>query len=233
MPSKSKKQTQHHMSSGEKKERAQQKLINGYKRQQRWLMWAGIVILVLILFLLMVAWYSYGWGNDSTKDALKQNTPTTSTGTKSGTGTVSGTTGTSGNGGNGGSGGGGTSTTTGGGTTTTGTTDNNTNTSTEERSSSTNTSTTTNNSSTTNNSTTTNNNTTTQPSNGLLSVYSDTNVGETLDSLFNRVSGLGLSANCRIELVVVKVCDVAEGDNVVTIKALVTDNLITSITRNF
>lgn len=227
MPSKNKKVARHHMSDSEKKERAQQKLINAYKRQQKWLMWAGIVILILILFLLLVAWYSYDWGNDSTKDALKQNTPTTTTkqsgsGTTSGSGSATGTAG-----GNGGSGG---TTTTGSGGASTADGTNTASTSSEE-SSSTNNSSTTNNSTTTNN-TTTNNNTADQPE-GLLTLYADSNVGDTLDSVLSNASSLGLGTDCRIELVVVRVCDIAEGDNVVTVKSLITNDLVTSITKNF
>lgn len=213
----------HRLSEVAKKQRKQQAQINTYKKQQKWLLWAGVALVILALLLLLATGYSYNWWKGSSKDSLRDFSPASTTldntGAAQETADTSAGGSTGGAGGSGGAGGGGTS----GGTNTTTTIDRgstntvtNNNSSTKETVKETNT-----------------NTTTTQPSAGLLDLLADIDTGDNLDALLSRADDLSVSASCRTELLIVRVCDFEEGDFKITVKGLLTDNLVTSVVANF
>jgi hypothetical protein len=201
----------------------QRSLLERYKHQDTRLKWAlggaGALIVLLLLLLGFATDWTTGLRKDKTTkdgtpissnlDALRSQNGTGTNGDGSGTGSTGGT------GGNGGS-----STTPGSNTSTT------TNTTTPGSST-----TTTNNSTTTNNTTTTNPPSTPQPS-GLLSLYANSSVGDSINDILTRGSLLGISGQCHTDILI-QVCDFVDGDATVTIKNLLGTGLVTSITKNF
>ena len=185
--------------------------------------WLLIGVIILLLLLILLAGYATDWLNGVSKDAATKS-PTTSLdastsddGTTGGTGTDTATTGTTG------------TTTTG--TNTSGTATNTTGTGTTTNNTSresSNTSSTTNN----NTSTTTNTTTTTSPSSGLLSLYADSSAGDSISDVLNNAALLGVSKDCRNE-VLIQVCDFTDGNFTVTTKNLLGTGLVTSVTKDF
>lgn len=86
-------------------------------------------------------------------------------------------------------------------------------------------------STTTNNSSTTNNNTTTESSGILDQLYNGLHVGETMDQVIADANQLGIPGNCT-DNVLLKVCTFQTDGQTVTVKSLLVNDLVTSITRN-
>lgn len=208
-------------------QRKEDKMMADMSRKERLMKWLLIGVLILLLLLILFAGYATDWLKGVNKDSAndtKTGISTTNDAATSPDGTTTGTTG-------------GTDTT---GTSTNGTSTNRSNTSntsstgtTGTNSSNTNRESTS--STTTNNtSTTTNNNTTTPttPSSGLLSLYTDSSVGDTISSILNNASLLGISKQCHNE-VLIQVCEFQEGDRIVTVKNLLGTGIVTSVLKNF
>jgi hypothetical protein len=230
MPAKTKNtktpKTKASLESIQKDQQKERKLLGSIMRQEQYSKWLLIAIIVLLLLLILFAGYATDWLRGLKKD----DTGTTGIKTSLDSATTPNeSTADSANSGGGGSTGGGGTTTTGSNTGSTSTT--NTGTTSTARES---TSATTNNSTTNNSSTTTNNNTTTptEQESKLLNLYADTSIGETISSVLNDASLLGVSKECRNE-VLIQVCDFRDGDLLVTTKNLLGTGLITSITKNF
>lgn len=202
---------------GTVKEARQKKLIERLKKEDNLLKWgllaAGIIILLLLLFIGYATDWTAGLRKqslsdtgdislDTAKTPTGTGTPATST-TPNGGGTGTSSTNTTGN----------RSQSTNNGTTATDTT---------RDSSTSNTST------TTNNSSTTTNNTTTDSSNILRDLYESINVGENLETVLNRALGLGAIVNCK-EVILLKECTITLGNSSIEIKSLLSTGLITSI----
>jgi len=205
------------------------KLISKMNNREQIMKWALIILAVILLLLVLFAGYATDWMRGLNKDSNSVS-PTSSQMNGASGRTTTGATGS----------GSSTTTSNNGGSTDaskTGATSGST----------TNTSGTKNTSSTTNNSskeststssntsmtdTTTNNNTTTQPSSGLLSLYADSSVGSNISSLLNNASLLGISKNCRNEILI-QVCDFTDGNATVTSKNLLGTGIVTSITKDF
>ena len=91
------------------------------------------------------------------------------------------------------------------------------------------------NTSTTTNNTTTNNSTATPnepPSNDIQTFYNGLGLGEALEAAIARAEALGLDVDCS-ETIVVRTCDVSDGDSTVTLRSLMGINDITSIINDF
>lgn len=180
----------------------QQKELSAYKKQEAWIKWAGLAILILVLLLFLLMGYASDWWQGANKDSLRQFAPTSATGTEA----------------NGGPGTQDTTTTTGGSSGTT----------TRE-------------STTTNNTTTNNNNTTTPPTTppntgpdpSLLEILAGINTGDTIDEAIAYAESKGADVDCRTELLILRVCDISVGDDTVTVKGLLSDDIITGISDNF
>ncbi len=201
-----------------KVENQQKRRIADLKKQDHRLKWATGIACVAVLLLLLLLGVATDWTR-----GLKSATPITSSldtlRSSDGTGTSGGgssdTTGSASSTGSGGSNGtngsNGANDTSGGGSTTT-----------------TNSSTTSNTSSTTNNSTTT-----PPPSNGLLSLFADSGVGDNIDNITSKSQILGVSKNCHTDILV-QVCDFSDGSgNTMTVRDIVGTGVVTGITKNF
>lgn len=185
------------------KEQRQEKLIDKYKKQSRWITWAAIVILLLILFFVFSMGYATNWWqNPSRTSQFSPYSGETTTPAPAGTNTTVGTTGSNGQ------------------SSTSQTNSGSSNTTKE----------------TTNTTTTTNNNTTTpassQPSNALLSLNADTGLGTNINETITRAQNLGITYNCRTELLV-QVCIFSDGPYTLTTKNLLTGLGITGTSTNF
>lgn len=202
-----------------KRERKQEKEITAMRQQERWTKIIGAVIVVLLL-LLLLAGYMTDWLAGISKDStLKDLTPTSAAGNASTSANEANST-------NGDSTGTTSNTSADNGTKTNSSTNSSTSNTTRESSSA---STTTNNNTTT----TTNNTATTQQPSGIVTLYSDTSVGETLDSAKSAASSLGIVPVCHVEALVVDVCVFTQNGSSVTTKSVVGTGLITSVIKNF
>lgn len=209
------------MAQSTAKELKQKKLIDSLRKEEKWMKWAILGALIVVLLLLLFIGYATDW-----MTGLKgsSSTPLSSTldssSQKAGTGTtnpVAGSTNTGTTSNQGSTSGSNQRTATG------------TNTATDTTRS--NTSTT--NSSTTNNTTT---NTTTPapatPSNGLVSLYTDSTIGEPINNILNRAQSLGIAGTCTDGLLITD-CTFAVGDYRITTKNLLGTGIVTSILKNF
>ncbi len=218
------------VSAANTKQRRQQKIINDYKRQQHWLLWAGIVLLFLVLFLLVTVGYAYNWGNTSARrDTLKGPNTRVAAAADAGGESVDNT-------GNNQPGTSGVTTSTTDKTSAGLTTNPSSNTTVKETS-------------TTSTSHTTQSTTNTiasipgdasgpSPSvstadDNLLRLAASTDNGDNIILTLDQANDLGVMASCRTELLLVKVCTFSSGGHVLTTRSLLTNNVITSITRNF
>lgn len=215
------------LESIQKDQQKERKILGSIMRQEQYSKWMLIAIIVLLLLLILFAGYATDWLRGLKKDDV--GTTGIKTSLDSATTANESTAGSTNSGSGSGSTGGGGTTTTGSNTGSTSTT--NTGTTSTARES---TNTTTNSSTTNNSSTTTNNNTTTpaEQESKLLNLYADTSIGETISSVLNDASLLGVSKECRNE-VLIQVCDFRDGDLLVTTRNLLGTGLITSITKNF
>lgn len=178
--------------------------LSAYKKQETWIKWAGMAILILVLLLFLLMGYASDWWQGANKDALRQFAPTSTTGTPNDTSGQN-------------------TSSTGGGTNTT-----------RESNSSTTTNTTTNNNTTTPAPTPTPTPTPTpQPDPSLIEILTGINTGDTIDEAIALAESKGVDVDCRTELLVIRVCDITVGDDTITIKGLVSDDIITGITDNF
>lgn len=179
---------------------AQQKELSAYKKQEAWIKWAGLAILILVLLLFLLMGYASDWWQGANKDSLRQFTPTSATGDGAGGTDQNSTT-----------------TTPGASTNTVRETNNSTSTT-----------------------TTTNNNTTTPaptppagPSQSLIEILTGINTGDTIDEAIALAESKGAEVDCRTELLILRVCDITIGDNTITVKGLLSDDIITGISDNF
>jgi cytoskeletal protein RodZ len=185
-------------------------LLNDYSRQQKWLIGAGVVILILILLLAAAIGYSYNWGNGTSKNAARQAIPTTSDTSPADETNTSDKNG-------GGSDGGSSINTDHTSSTTNG---QNSNTSTTKET-------------TTSNDITTNTNTTTPSSSTLQQLLDEIQVGDNLDVRIKKALNLGITVNCSIEVLIVKVCDFSQSGQTITVRGLLSNGLINSVLNNF
>lgn len=191
------------LADASKKQRRELNVLKHKEQLMKYGLWgAGIVILLLLLVL--------GWATDWTKGLHKDSSVTPNSSldaSKSTEGSASGDAGTASE-----TGTNNTATETGGGTTT-------------DR-------TTTNNSTTTTNNTTTTTDNTSQPSNGLLSLYSDSNAGRSVNEIIDQAQELGITTECHTEIVV-QVCTFIQDGYTIVTKNISGIDGITSITKNF
>jgi len=198
-----------------KDQRQERKLIGDMIKRERIMKWILIGIAILLLLLILFLGYATDWLKGISKDdavgttgiSAANDANTTPNGT-AGTGST-GTNGTTNNG----------STT---GTSSTNTTGTNSSNTSKETSST----------STTTNNTTTNNTTTPTPSSSLLSLYTDSSVGDNISGLLDNASLLGISKTCHTE-VLIQVCDFTDGNATITTKNLLGTGIVTSITKDF
>ena len=196
------------------------KLMKKIAAEERWLKWGMLGLLILLLLLFLFLGYATDWTNGLRKHSA--NTPlttnldsaTTGDGSAGEQSTANGSTGST--------------TTTTNNTTTPGTPGTNTNSSTNttnntERTNTSSSRTETNNNTTTNNTTTTN-----QPPQGLLNLYADTTVGDTLDSVVKQATELGVDVNCNNEILI-RNCTFKLGNSSFSTKSLLGTGLITSV----
>lgn len=186
----------------------QNKLIQHLKKEDSILKWALVAAGIIILLLLLYIGYATDWiagiKTDSstqpiilTPNSSKTATGTDTTGSTSGTGTNS----------------------TGTNTTNTGTTGTNSTTNNTSKETTT-TTTTTNNS---NGATVVDN-----VSDALLKLYDGTKVGDTLDDVINRATNLGIGVDCQ-DLLLVRTCTLTAGDSKVQVRGLLSTGIVTSI----
>jgi cytoskeletal protein RodZ len=207
------------MADLQKEQRNEQRMITRMVKNEQFMKWLLIGVIILLLLLILFAGYATDWLRGLSKDSTSGTDGVTTT-QDAATG-ADGTTGT-----------GATGTSTGTGSTNTSNTGS-TNTGTKSSDSSNTSKETT--STTTNNSSTTNNNTTsTTPSSGLLSLYSDSSVGDNVSDILKNASLLGVSQDCHDELLI-QVCDFTDGSGnlSVTTKNLLGTGILTSVTKNF
>ena len=204
----------------EDKNKKLQKVIKTLKKKEHWMKWAIGVAAVIILLLLLLLGYATDWTRGLHKASTTGTTPISTDldaqTTKDSSSTPNDSKGSSSDNG--------ATTETGNASTGTSTTNSQ---GTSETSKETNTSSTTNN--TNNTSTTTNNATTPQP--GILSLYADSSVGETLNTILDRATSLGVPASCTSDLVL-EICVFQQDGEIVTVKSLLLNGLVTSIIRN-
>ncbi len=194
------------LSAIEKKERKQQKLLNKYRQEHKWMLWGGSIVLILVVFLLLSFADANNWGrSDNLRNAGFGS---------SGTGaedTVD------------------TSIDSVGGIATNGATKSSTGSNSKETSSSSNTTSTTNNATTT---TTNNSSNDGKPSSSLLSLSSGISNGDGLSSITAQAQNLGLQTTCRTDILAVKVCDFSDSTGTITTKSLLGSDAITSVTSS-
>lgn len=209
----------------QKEQRAERKMLADMASKERLMQWLMVGVVVLLLLLLLFFGYATDWLRGLSKDSAS--TPVTSTLDSASSTNTPGSDAAGANGGATNTGTGatratGTNTTTNT-TTTPGTGTSSTNTSRDTSTSN----------STTNNSTTTNNTTTpTQPSPGLLSLYADTSAGGDIASVINQAQLLGISKDCRTDILI-QVCNFSDGNLSVTTRNLLGTGIVTSVTKNF
>lgn len=203
----------------EKDQQKEKKMMTDMTKKERLMKWLLIGIVILLLLLILFAGYATDWLRGLSKDSATK-APATSLdaaagGEQSGAGTTdTGTGGGSGTSTQGGS----TGQTNTGSSQSRDTSSNNT----SKESSST--------STTTNNSTT--NNTTTTPSSSLLGLLDDISAGDTIDSVLNTASQLGIAAECHNEFLIQQ-CEFKDGDFQLSTKNLLGTGIVTSVTNNF
>lgn len=184
------------------KQQRQEKQLDHYKREARWVTWAAIIILLLIIFFVGSMGYASNWWQNPTRTS--QFSPYAADTPQE---QASNATETTSNGGDSG----GSSTTTRPSTSSTSTTNSTTNNTTT---------------------TTTTNLSSPKPSNGLLTLIAQTATGENINDVINQAKELGVTYNCRTELLV-QVCEFSDGPFTFTTKNLVTNLGITGISTNF
>lgn len=194
------------------KELRQKKLIDRLKKEENWMKWGLFGALIIILLLLLFIGYATDWmaglRKDSSVTPLSSTLDSTTQGADAGTGTGSNPTQ--------------------GSTSSQGSTANTGTKSSTDTTRSSNTSTNT----TTNNTTNTTTPTPTTPPNSLLNLYTDSNVGTSIDDLISRANGLGVDVACADGLLVTD-CTFSVGDYKITTKSLLGTGLTTSILKNF
>ncbi len=193
------------------KEIKQKKVIKDLREKEHWMKWGLIAALIIILLLLLFIGYATDWMAGLRKDSSVTPVSSTLDSSKQGSGA-------------------GESSSTPNGTAT----QNSTSGTGRSATSDTNRSSTTTNS-TTNNSTTTNTttpNTPATPPDSLLSLYTDSNVGTSINDLVSRANSLGISSSCS-DGVLVSECTFSVGDFDITTKNLLGTGLVTSILKNF
>jgi len=190
----------------------QNKLIQHLKKEDSILKWALVAAGIIILLLLLYIGYATDWiagiKTDSSTQPIILTPNSSKTATDTGTGSTGGT-----------------------GTSSTGTSNTSrTNTGT------TGTNSTTNNTTKETTTTTTNNNTTTgtdstildDASSALVKLYNGTKVGDSLDTIINRATDLGIGVDCQ-DLLLVRTCTLTAGDAKVQVRGLLSTGIVTSL----
>lgn len=188
----------------QKKQRKQAQVIESYKNETKWVTGAGLAILVFAILSLFTVGFASNWWQTPT--AASQFTPIADTSGGTNLQTPTSSTGSTG------------SNSSSNGTRSTGT---NTNASDATHStSSTNT--------TTNNTTTAS--TPTSVPGDLLTLYSDSGLGKSVDTVISQADSLGILHNCHVEILAVQVCEFTLNGSSFTTKNLITGSGITGLT---
>jgi len=191
----------------------QNKLIQHLKKEDSILKWAlvaaGIIILLLILYIGYATDWIAGIKTDSSTQPIiltpnSSKTATTGTDTSGGTGST-GTSNTDSS----------HTSTTNSGTTGTSSTTNNT---TKETTTTT----------TTNNNTGTDSTLLDDASSALVKLYDGTKVGDSLDTIINKATSLGIGVDCQ-DLLLVRTCTLTAGDTKVQVRGLLSTGIVTSL----
>lgn len=185
----------------EQKQAKQQKQIAHYEKNQRFMKWIAIALMILLLLALLTAGYATDWTRGLNKNSGKGTT--TADGLDSAGQPTSGASGTGGGSG-GGSNGGGDSTTT---TTNSSTTTNNT---------------------TGNNPPSNGGGDDSTLIDELIQLYNDTGIGDNVNDLINRANSLGIDVNCSSDLLVQDCTFSASGEQF-SVRSLLGTGIITGI----
>lgn len=191
------------------KQRKQDKLIHAMRRRDRWGIWIGAIIIILLLLgILMLGNAAKWWRSPNTGNRTGQFTPSSS----SGQGTASGVTGTAGTAGTAGSGGNSTAH-----DSTTSTTTNNTNNTTKET--------------TTTNTDSTSGTSTSNGSSLIQELLKEAAVGDNINSVKDQANKLGINVSCDTTTLVpgVQQCTFTSGNSKVTTNSLLSNGTVTSI----
>lgn len=190
----------------------QNKLIQHLKKEDSILKWALVAAGIIILLLILYIGYATDWVAGIKTDSSTQ--PIILTPNSSKTATDTGTSGTGGSG-----------------TSSTGTSrTNTTNTGTTGTNSTTN-----NTTKETTTTTTTNNNTTgtdstllDDASSALVKLYNGAKVGDSLDTIINKATSLGIGVDCQ-DLLLIRTCTLTAGDAKVQVRGLLSTGIVTSL----
>lgn len=188
----------------------QNKLIQHLKKEDSILKWALVAAGIIILLLLLYIGYATDWiagiKTDSSTQPIILTPNSSKTATDTGTGSTGGT----------GTNSTGTSNTSRTSTGTTGT-DSTTNNTTKETTTT-----------TTNNTTGTDSTILDDASSALVKLYNGTKVGDSLDTIINRATDLGIGVDCQ-DLLLVRTCTLTAGDSKVQVRGLLSTGIVTSL----
>jgi hypothetical protein len=184
----------------------QNKLIQHLKKEDSILKWALVAAGIIILLLLLYIGYATDWIAGIKTDSSTQPIILTPNSSKTATGTDTGSTG-----------GTGTNNTSRTNTGTTGT-NSTTNNTTKETTTTT----------TTNNTTGTDSTVLDDTSSALVKLYNGTKVGDSLDTIINRATDLGIGVDCQ-DMLLVRTCTLTAGDSKVQVRGLLSTGTVTSL----
>lgn len=189
----------------------QKRIIEKLKKKETLMKWgliaAGIIILLLLLWLGYATDWARGLKKDSDNKPINSSLDSDTSGAGAGTGA----------------------------TTPTGTNNTRTTDSTNGRQNTTTTNNSTTDRTTTNNTTTNNNSTTpaeapTTLADAVLEIYNSTGVGETLDDVLTRLRNVGATVECS-DLLLIRTCNVSGGGISIQVRGLITTGDVTSLLR--